>query len=478
MEKDFDLALRPRLALDFPSAAAIADYLAARLPLQSTAESAIVSTSSRGRLAAGVEHADADMAWFGFAAPSTARAPTSVVLPAAHDIQVGVSAAVAELLGRPVLSDAPLMAAGLDSLAAVELRNSLEASFGISLAPSIALDHPTILAMTSHILELLSSATAESPRAVPQTKLVPVMPRAAATGAAAVRGMAMRMPGTSAMGLPTITAAHSPFWKDTDAITTVPLERCRHACKANVDALQCVHVHVYGQILCMCVMPVPCAHPLPCAHDDGCRWTPEAQMAVASGALPPLFGAFLQADGTAFDPSVFGLSDAEALLIDPQQRLLLELAAEAGVRASSISQGFAASAKSPDVGVFVGIAALDYNKLLSYLGMALTAYSATGSLSLSVAAGRLSYTFGLTGPALAIDTACSSSLVAVHTALDGLGTRRCSSALVGGVNIQLMPDTPASFQRAGVVSYGLPCCRLQNDRLHASCAGILQGQQL
>lgn len=42
---------------------------------------------------------------------------------------------------------------------------------------------------------------------------------------------------------------------------------------------------------------------------------------------------------------------------------------------------------------------------------AFTPYSATGTVSLSVTAGRLSYHYGFTGPSFPIDTACSSSLV-------------------------------------------------------------------
>jgi acyl transferase domain-containing protein len=50
---------------------------------------------------------------------------------------------------------------------------------------------------------------------------------------------------------------------------------------------------------------------------------------------------------------------------------------------------------------------------------------------------------------VALDTACSSSLVACHAAIEGLGAGRCGGALAAGVNMALVPDTPAMFQRAG-----------------------------
>ncbi|WP_280243040.1 beta-ketoacyl synthase N-terminal-like domain-containing protein, partial [Nocardia abscessus] len=70
----------------------------------------------------------------------------------------------------------------------------------------------------------------------------------------------------------------------------------------------------------------------------------------------------------------------------------------------------------------------------------------------SVAAGRLAYVLGLQGPAMTLDTACSSSLVALQSAWDGLRAGRCDLALVGGVNLQLAPETTIGFCRLASLS--------------------------
>jgi acyl transferase domain-containing protein/SAM-dependent methyltransferase len=148
-----------------------------------------------------------------------------------------------------------------------------------------------------------------------------------------------------------------------------------------------------------------------------------------------------------FDAAFFGISAVEATSMDPQQRLLLELAWEA-VENSGV--GFDA-VRSARAGVYIGMGNADYGRAIFTRRDLIDPYFATGTV-LSVAAGRISYTLGLTGPALTVDTACSASLASLHLACQALRLGECDAALAGGVNLMLTPEVSMSFSKGRMMS--------------------------
>ena len=63
--------------------------------------------------------------------------------------------AASALTGAELAADEPVMAAGLDSLGALELRNALVAQLGLQLPATLAFDYPTPFAMADHIAALV-----------------------------------------------------------------------------------------------------------------------------------------------------------------------------------------------------------------------------------------------------------------------------------------------------------------------------------
>ena len=231
---------------------------------------------------------------------------------------------------------------GLDSLMALELHNRLQRSVGRPLPSTLAFDCPTV----DTLAEYLASRFAPTDEA--QTTTVTAAPPlvSPADEPIAIVGMACRFPG----GASTPEAFWDLLHEGVDAITEVPPDRW------NVDAF----------------------------------YDPDS---TAPGKMHSRWGGFL-AGVDRFDPQFFGIAPREAAFMDPQQRLLLEVCWEALERAGHAPDALAGS----KTGVFVGVSTNDYLQLQVRAGdtSRLTAYSGTGS-SLSVAAGRLSYTLGLQG---------------------------------------------------------------------------------
>ena len=183
------------------------------------------------------------------------------------------------------------------------------------------------------------------------------------------------------------------------------------------------------------------------------------------GKMYSKLGGFLD-ETDLFEPEFFRITPREALYMDPQQRLLLECSWE-GLESAGI---LPESLKGSQTGVYVGISASDYSFKQVIDLNTINAYSGTGSF-LSVAAGRISFYFGLRGPSLSVDTACSSSLVSAIMAVKSLRERECNLALAGGVNLILEPNWSVAFSRLNALSADGHC-----KTFDASANGYVRGE--
>ncbi|GEC93046.1 SDR family NAD(P)-dependent oxidoreductase [Brevibacillus brevis] len=162
-------------------------------------------------------------------------------------------------------------------------------------------------------------------------------------------------------------------------------------------------------------------------------------------------GGFLR-DVDTFDYRFFGLSYAEASLMDPCQRLFLQTAWQALEDAGYGGDRLA----STKTGVYLGFSndfdtERTYKRYIFEIQPESSALAFTGN-SKAIIASRLSYLLDLKGPSMVIDTTCSSSLVAVHLACQAIRNGDCDNALVGGIEVHLLPLQADAHEKMGIES--------------------------
>ncbi|WP_433201247.1 type I polyketide synthase [Nocardia sp. CA-107356] len=171
----------------------------------------------------------------------------------------------------------------------------------------------------------------------------------------------------------------------------------------------------------------------------------------APGRMYTRRGGFLTQSLWEFDADFFGISQREASIMDPQQRLLLEVAWEA-----LDDGGMAGRIAGRDIGVFVGGFMNDNAVGRNVVRSAINSHTPTSS-SHTLLSARIAFLLDLRGPTMTIDTACSSSLVALHQAVQSLALGECSSAIVGGANAMLQPETFISMCKGRFLSVDGRC---------------------
>ncbi|KAM9281576.1 fatty acid synthase [Morus bassanus] len=178
--------------------------------------------------------------------------------------------------------------------------------------------------------------------------------------------------------------------------------------------------------------------------DDDRRWKPGIY------GLPKRNGKLK--DLSKFDASFFGVHAKQAHTMDPQLRMILEVSYEA-ILDGGINP---ATLRGTGTGVWVGVSGGEAGEAYSQDPETLLGYSMTGCQR-AMLANRLSYFYDFKGPSLTVDTACSSSLVALEHAYKAISHGLCSTALVGGVNVLLRPNTSVQFMKLGMLSPGGAC---------------------
>lgn len=292
---------------------------------------------------------------------------------------------------------------GFSSVTLTAFSRTVMEEYGLRLAPTAFMEHPTLKALGAFLHRQLSKTeTAAKPAQVAEQtvsaslrQVDPAATRPQDHDDIAIIGMGARVPGASSL---------AEFWQNL----------------------------VEGKSL---VTRIP---------EDRWSWRDHDGDPAEPGRTDCHYGAFIE-DVAWFDPQHFNIAPREAALIDPQHRLLMETAWE-----TLETAGYARTALfGRAIGCFIGVERQDYANRLRQMGIPADSHLNTGN-SHAMLVNRLAHVFGWKGPVLALDTACSSSFSALHAAIASLRSGEAEMALAGGVNLVLDPDVVVCNRKLGL----------------------------
>jgi acyl transferase domain-containing protein/acyl carrier protein len=236
----------------------------------------------------------------------TRRSDQDTLLRSVYDaeqVNVAILNIVQSMLGTDVITSAPLLDSGLDSLGAVELREEINAAFCIELPSTAVFDYPTIDSLTNLI-------TAEMSKRKEETRLNDID----AFGCASSLDSGLQTLPTDFRPLASLETASSRLARGAEWTSG--------------------------------------------ARDVIARVVIDRWLVDDSTKQQSRFGSFL-CHIDAFDPDAFNISTAESALIDPQHRMLLEAVWTIKAAVQTTPSEYA--------GVIVGISGNEYSRIIDHI---------------------------------------------------------------------------------------------------------------